>query len=313
MDHNKIRPNDPAVSAIAPPLSFALNQEIMTPLQSKNYVMQLAKTISANGVVDTKELRRMYEVMAAFETGADTRAEILDLVYFRPKELASIQIDEEIVEDEEMRIALAKDILFVESQDDGAATETVARGILDRLRVTPEQMDFLRDWVSWENAALKRLGAGDAELADEGSVQELASRAASVGVPLSALYFAGAVGFSAVGITSGLAALGSASGLVLLGLNPMTAGIAALIVTGVSVKKICDFALKRGKKREIEAALQRAKELQLRYREFLVHDLTQFEKSSISDWLAGRASKRKGAIDSFRTLIAESIQQPTKA
>lgn len=250
----------------------------MTPLQSKNYVIQLAKTIVADGVVDTKELRRMYEVMAAFETGADTRAEILDLVYFRPQELSSIQIDKEILEDAEMRMALAKDILFVESQDDGTATKLIAKGILELLRVSPEQMDILRDWVSWENAALRRLGAGDPELADEDSVQELTSRAASVGIPLSALYLSGTVGFSAIGITSGLATLGRAIGLGFLGLNPMTAGIAALIVAGVSVKKICDFAQKRGKKREIEAALQRAKELQQRYREFLVHDMTQFEK-----------------------------------
>jgi hypothetical protein len=285
----------------------------MSPIQSKNYVLQLAKTIAADGVVETNEVRRIYEVMAAFEVGADTRAEILDLLYFRPKDLAGVKIDEQILDDAEMRIALAKDVLFVDAQNHDESTDSVAQKILGQLEVTPEQMDFLRDWVSWENAALRRLGAGEADLADEGSIKELASRAAAVGVPLSALYLAGAVGFSAVGITSGLAALGGASGLVLLGLNPMTAGIAALIVAGISVKKLCDFALKRGKKRQIEAALQRAKELQQRYREFLIHDMTQFEKSSISDWLAGRGSKRKAAIDSFRTLITDSIKEPEKA
>lgn len=281
----------------------------MTPLQSKNYALQLAKTIAADGVVDTNEVRRIYEVMAAFEVGADTRAEILDLLYFRPKDLAGVTIAEDILDDEELRIALAKDVLFVDAQNQNESTDSIAQKILGQLKVSPEQMDFLRDWVSWENAALRRLGAGEADLADEGSIKELASRAAAVGVPLSALYLAGAVGFSAVGITSGLAALGGASGLVLLGLNPMTAGIAALIVAGISVKKLCDFALKRGKKREIEAALQRAKELQQRYREFLIHDMTQFEKGSISDWLAGRASKRKAAIDSFRILITDSIKE----
>jgi len=43
--------------------------------------------------------------------------------------------------------------------------------------------------------------------------------------------------------------------LALLGMNPMTAGIAALIVSGVSVKKLCDFALERGKTKQIEKAL----------------------------------------------------------
>lgn len=285
----------------------------MTPLQSKNYVLQVAKAITADGVIETKEVRRIYEVMAAFKIGADTRAEILDLLYFRPKDLAKIKIDEDILNDGEMRIALAKDVLFVEAQNHEGSSDSVVKKILDQLRITPEQMDFLRDWVAWENAALRRLGAGEADLADAGSIKELASRAAAVGVPLSALYFAGTVGFSAVGIVSGLAALGSASGLVLLGLNPMTAGIAALIVAGISVKKLCDSALKRGKKREIEGALQHAKELQQRYREFLIHDMTQFEKVSISDWFAGRVTKRKQAIDTLRDLITGSIKEPEKA
>jgi len=283
----------------------------MNPLQSKAYVLQLAKAIAADGVVDKKELRRIYEVSAAFELAADARTEILDLLYFNAGKLKSMDVDPELIKNDEMRIALAKDVLFVESQEEDPATEEAAKGILDRLGVTPAQLDFLREWVSWENAALRRLSAGELDLADEGSVKELASRAASVGIPLSALYFAGAAaGFSAVGITSGLAALGGASGLVLLGLNPMTAGIAALIVAGVSVKKLCDFALNRGKKKQIEAALQKAKELQQRYREYLMHDMTEFEKGSISDWLSGKKSKRKAAIETFRGLLAESIQVP---
>jgi hypothetical protein len=285
----------------------------MTPLQSKNYVLQLVKAIAADGVVDTNEVRRLYEVMAAFEIGADTRAEILDLLYFHSKNLSDVRINEDILDDEEIRIALAKDVLFIGAQDHTGSSDAAEKRILDQLKVSAEQMDFLRDWVSWENEALRRLGAGESDLADEGGLKELAARAAAVGVPLSALYFAGAVvGFSAVGLTSGLAALGGASGLVLLGANPMTAGIAALIVTGISVKKLCDFALKRGKKREIEAALQSAKELQQRYREFLIHDMTQFEKGSITDWFAGRRPKRKAAIDSFRKLITESIKEPDK-
>jgi len=80
-------------------------------------------------------------------------------------------------------------------------------------------------------------------MADENSWKEWASRAAAVGVPLAALNFAGIAGFSAAGITSGLAALGWMSGLVVLGLNPMTAGIGALILGGVAVKKVADYVL----------------------------------------------------------------------
>lgn len=255
----------------------------MNSLEAKGYVLQLAKTIAADEVVDKRELRRIYEVMASFEVGADTRAEILELLYFDNDKLNTIEVNEDISTNEEMRVALAKDVLFLKEQDDGGETDKIAKSILSALKITLEQLDFLQDWVAWENKALKRLGAGEMDLADEGSLKELASRAASVGVPLSALYFAGSVvGFSAVGITSGLATLGSASGLALLGLNPMTAGIAALIIAGVSVKKLCDFGFKANKKKQVEAALQQAKLLQQRYREYLPHDMTEFEKGSIS-------------------------------
>ena len=79
-------------------------------------------------------------------------------------------------------------------------------------------------------------------MADEGP-KEITARAAAVGIPVGALYFAGITGFSAAGLTSGLATIGGLTGLTVLGLNPMTAGIAGLIIAGISVKKISDFVL----------------------------------------------------------------------
>ncbi len=277
--------------------------------------MQLAKVIAADGVIKTKELKRIYEVMAAFRIGSDTRAEILDLLFFRQKKLLKITIDKEVLEDEDMRIALAKDVLFVEKQEQDAKTGKMAQSIVDKLGVASNQIDFLRDWVAWENKALRRLGAGELDLEDKGNIEELTSRAASVGIPLTALYFAGTTGFGAVGITSGLAALGGASGLALLGLNPMTAGIAGLIVAGISLNKLFGFMAKKKKRkqsnREIETAVQKAKDIQLRYRQFLIEDMNEFEKSSIRDWFTGKSGKRKLAIKSFRQLLSESLQEPS--
>lgn len=285
----------------------------MNTLQAKAYVIQLAKIIAADGVIDTKELRRIYEVMAAFELGSDTRIEILDLLYFHQQKLMKMDIDPYLLDEEEIKIALSKDVLFIESQNENKSNNVIAKEILYALNITQEQLKFLKNWVSWENAALRRLGAGEIDLADEGDLNELAARAASIGIPLSALYISGTIGFSAVGLTTGLATLGSMSGIALLGLNPMTAGIAALIIAGISVKKICDYALKTGKKKQIEAALHQAKILQLRYREYLLKDMTEFEKSSISDMLTRKGSKRQKAIESFRYLLSESLKQEEKS
>ncbi len=63
--------------------------------------------------------------------------------------------------------------------------------------------------------------------------KDLASRAASVGVPVAAVYLSGSVtGLSAAGVTSGLAALGLGG---VLGLSAMVTGIGNVVVGGVAV------------------------------------------------------------------------------
>lgn len=64
--------------------------------------------------------------------------------------------------------------------------------------------------------------------------KDLAAKAAAVGVPLTALYFSGAVGVSAAGITSGLAAFGFGG---ILGLSSMVSGIGVLILAGTATYK----------------------------------------------------------------------------
>src|SRR5207237_5135809 len=95
--------------------------------------------------------------------------------------------------------------------------------LIRRLELDATQIEPLRQWIDWENDLLRRIGRGDAAVPSDQYPIELAKRLAAVGIPLSALYFSGSViGFSAVGITSGLASIGGPCGLVALGTNPMT-------------------------------------------------------------------------------------------
>jgi hypothetical protein len=282
----------------------------MNPLIAKSYVTQLARAIAADGQVGKAELKRLYEVMASLEIHEDTRTEIVNALFYKPQSLLDAPVDEELTDDTDYAISLAKDVLFIEKEENDAATSSIVEQIVSSLGVTGEQLAFLQQWVEWENRALCRLGEGDLDSNDDDQLAQLTSRAASVGIPLSALYFAGSiVGFSAVGVTTGLATIGSASGLILLGLNPMTAGIAALIVSGISIQKLTQFAITRSKKKEIEGALKRAKELQGRYREYLLHDMNIFEDLTLRDWLSGRKNKRKLAIDTYRELLSESLSE----
>jgi len=225
------------------------------------YVEALAATIAADGAVDADEIRKLYEIHALLGTSEADRLNLIRRLALEPQTFTDVELPEEILRDEELRMALAKDLLFIEKTQESNATKQVVQQLLAQIRLTPEQTKVMTDWVTWENQLLRRMGAGDECLADESDPREIASRAAAVGVPLTMLYMAGTRGFSAPGITSGLASLGKMSGLAQMGQlaglvkgklpglaklkvgwNPMTAGIAALIIAGVTVKKLSDFA-----------------------------------------------------------------------
>lgn len=66
----------------------------------------------------------------------------------------------------------------------------------------------------------------------KGLLKKTAQTGAGIGVPVAALSAAGIPGLSTIGATTGLAALGQVSGLALLGLNPITAGLGAVVLLG---------------------------------------------------------------------------------
>jgi hypothetical protein len=82
-----------------------------------------------------------------------------------------------------------------------------------------------------------------------------------------------------VGITSGLAAIGGYTGLTVLGLNPMTAGIAGLILGGVAVKKIADYALGNKNKHaeELRQRIEVIRAVHVKAATALAADIPRFE------------------------------------
>ena len=160
----------------------------MNPLIAKSYITQLARAIAADGQVGKAELKRLYEVMVALEIHEDTRTEIVNALFYKPQTLLDASVDEDLTDDTDYSISLAKDVLFIEKEENDAATSSVAEQIIGSLGVTGEQIAFLQKWVEWENRALCRLGEGDLDSKDDDQLAELTSRAASVGIPLSALY-----------------------------------------------------------------------------------------------------------------------------
>lgn len=259
------------------------------------YLLTLLSTIAADGIFSAEEMIRIYSLFALLDVKSPTRIGLLeDLIRGRYTRAGRGVIVDSIIENEQARASLAKDLIFLETKADDNNTLNLIRAYLRQLNLTPEQAGVIRNFVAVENQILTQLGAGNEWQADPDSWKELASRAAAVGVPLAALNIAGIAGFSAVGITSGLAALGSMSGLAILGLNPMTAGIGALILGGVAVKKIADFALS-GDNSE-QSQLRAFQQSRLVAREALAADLNRVRRGRKREILLFWRGRRRRAL-----------------
>jgi hypothetical protein len=267
----------------------------LSPADTEAYLLALLSTIAADGVYSAEEMIRIYTLFSLLAANPSTRLELLEnLIRGRQATSGSGSLPEGILENEDAMTSLAKDLMFLESKADDNHTLNTIRAYLRQLRLTPEQSNVIRSFVTMENQILEQLGAGKEWQADADSWKELASRAAAVGVPLAALNMAGIAGFSAVGITSGLAALGSMSGLAILGLNPMTAGIGALILGGVAVKKIADYALSGDNSDQSQlGAFQQSR---LAAREALAADLAAIRRPRKRELLLFWRGRRRRAL-----------------
>lgn len=268
----------------------------LSTADTQAYLLALLSAIAADGVFSAEEIIRIYTLFALLSVPPSTRLQLLEsLICGRFAKPSDRMITAGIMENDEARTSLAKDLMFLESKSEDNQTLNMIRAYLRQLKLTPEQASVIRNFVDVENQILDQLGAGKEWQADGDSWKELVSRAAAVGVPLAALNMAGMAGFSAVGITSGLAALGSMSGLAILGLNPMTAGIGALILGGVAVKKIADYALsgEAGDQSQLHAFQQS----RLAAKEALTADLTSVKRARKREFiLIGRARRRRALI-----------------
>jgi hypothetical protein len=267
----------------------------LSTADTQAYLLALLSAIAADGVFSTEEIIRIYTLFALLSVQPSTRLQLLEsLICGRLAKPSVGMITAGILENDTARTSLAKDLMFLESKSEDNQTLNMIRAYLRQLKLTPEQASVIRNFVDVENQILDQLGAGKEWQADGDSWKELVSRAAAVGVPLAALNMAGLAGFSAVGITSGLAALGSMSGLAILGLNPMTAGIGALILGGVAVKKIADYALSgdAGDQSQLNAFQQS----RLAAKEALTADQSSVRRSRKREFILIRRARRRRAL-----------------
>ena len=274
-------------------------------VERRAYLGVLMAVVAADGVLDKQEVLKLYELFALLGIDVEERRRLLEELVVSPTSFLGEGVAPELLANDELKISLAKDLSLMQEKSANNASLEAAKRLLANIKLTPDQADVIKRFIGIENQILAALGAGKEWQADEDSWKELVTRAAAVGVPLAALNVAGVAGFSAAGITSGLAALGGMSGLAVLGLNPMTAGIGALILGGVAVKKIADYVVGSGD--DVEAnQVEEFKKARLVAKEAIASDLLVLARPRKREVLM---LPRKGRRDVLRKSMNEALEE----
>ena len=87
------------------------------------------------------------------------------------------------------------------------------------------------------------------------------------------------------------------SGLVVLGLNPMTAGIGALILGGVAVKKIADYVLSSDDSEKV-SQLEACRNARAEAREAITADLPVVANERTSELIRPKVRHRRSVLRS---------------
>lgn len=278
----------------------------LTPDERDGYLNALLAVVTADRVLDTDEVIKIYGLFSFLGIGAVNRRSIIEDIVLHAENFKSASISKSILANESLKISLAKDLTLLKKRSSDNSAKRVAREYLEKINLSPDQAEVIGKFIAIENQILASLWAGEEWIADEKSWKELVSRAAAVGVPLAALNIAGVAGFSAVGITSGLAALGGMSGLVVLGLNPMTAGIGALILGGVAVKKIADYVLTSDATEKI-SQLEAYRKARAEAKEAITADLPVVAKERLSELIRPKVRHRRNVLRSNMNTAIELL------
>ncbi len=209
---------------------------------------------SDDGTIDGDEFSAIYNLMVRNNFTNDERV-AMRAYMFEPENQESVeslvgQLRASVPSGsfETTAISLLKDCVYLHYKKgndlmDWGSSKFI-KALAGMLDVKDEQVDVVVQVIKNDEDILAQRKS-DSQI--EKSAKEIAAKAGAVGVPLAALYFSGSViGFSASGITSGLAAMGLGFGMV--------GGIGVAILVGVAAYKGIKMLTSTG---EVEACKQR--------------------------------------------------------
>lgn len=216
---------------------------ILEDIDSKaksDYIRVLINFSALEADISGKQINAIYSLMSRIKVGVNERKEIWK--YISEQNFSDIN---EIINEMDslvpyysvrvLHLSLIKDILKISGKNPKDLSEMQIEFInnLCSNNIGDIEINFMYEALLTDEKLLSGK-INDKEYAK--IMTDLGAKAASIGVPIAAIYLSGSVvGLSAAGITSGLAALGLGG---VLGLSSMVTGVGVAVVIGMGVHKL---------------------------------------------------------------------------
>ena len=288
--------------------------EVMPVAVKILYTQMLAAQALADHQLDQREFSDLYVFMTQIGLDAAARDQVRKSIVTQHADIIALADHIlELVKPEEQKLlkfSMIKDLIRVARMDGRVAPEEQQNihGLATHLYHTPEKVaqiiTFAEKAIDYDEKLL--MGKLTAEEFTRGA-KNLAATAASIGVPVTAVYFSGSViGLSAAGIISGLTELGLGG---ILGLSSLVTGIGVVVVMGIVTFKLIHWALtgqerRMEKMREhlIQEVIKVNQQAMLSLAEDLNHLASQMEQ------LASTSSQNRAMLAQLKSVYQQALR-----
>lgn len=277
------------------------------------YTKILAAQTLVDRQLDSKEFSDLYVFMAQIGLDAAAREQVrkslvnqdVDMIAMVDQVISKVKPDEQNV----IKFSIIKDLLRVSRMDGQISSEEtknveiIAAHLYQGKEQAGQIITFAEKAIEYDEKLL--MGKLTMEEFTKGA-KNLAVTAASIGVPITAVYFSGSViGLSAAGIISGLTELGLGG---ILGFSSLVTGIGVVVIMGIVTFKLVRWAI-TGKERRMEKMrehiIQEIIKLNQKAMSSLAEDINNF--ASQMEQLASSSEENRKMLAKLRELYQDAM------
>ncbi len=271
----------------------------------------------ADGGIDKEELEFIFSIIDLENMSEEARRKVQSFIIQAPPPFECLRKMSNA--DERLRFGLMLNLVdtaWANDELDEAEKQLISLAQTE-LKISNEQLKAIEAFVH-KMREIRIRGIDDQVAAD--AIKQATASLSAVGVPLAAVWFSGSVlGFSAAGITSGLAALGA-----MVGVGGMIPGIGVAIIGGaalfVGINSLLDTGGKR-RKRQFQQEKERKAQLVIQNMHNAMSELVGkiselTEKATALEISAAEAEANRKAIETLThklKLMRQSVNKRKQA